>query len=311
MKVIQPEAHILPMGDDILKHVERCGRIAYKSEDAITEDSYIRFIQNIIMRGHESVLEHGNYVFELHELDYRETVMIYNSLNFDSYKDDGYSGRLRFSKYTGRPLVSGNIRAWRDFIRVCQLDVMMIPSWVHETFYDNAAFFDLELIKEGISEYMYYPLQREDLTPEEQLVHWTETSHIICSRAISHEFVRHRALSPTQESQRFCNYSKGKFGGEITFIMPLWAKENGAQRVKWMASMKDRESVYMERLEDGLQAQEAREELPNSTKTELVMTGTIGEWKHFFSLRDANDAHPEARRIAAPLRAEFAEKYAF
>lgn len=311
MRIIQPEAHILPFNGDILKHVERCGRIAYKSEDAITEDSHIRFIQNIIKRGHESVLEHGNYVFELHEADYRETVMIYDSLNFDSYKEEGYSGRLRFSKHTGRPLISGNIRAWRDFIRVCNADTMNIPSWVHETFFDNVAFFDLELITEGIKAFRYTPLKFEDLTPAEADIHWTETVHIICSRAISHEFVRHRALCPTQESQRYCNYSKGKFGGEVTFIQPLWAKENEVQNQKWMKSMENREGTYMERLSDGLQPQEAREELPNSTKTEIVMTGTLGELKHFFFLRCADDAHPEARRIAIPLRDEFAKKHAF
>jgi thymidylate synthase (FAD) len=148
-------------------------------------------------------------------------------------------------------------------------------------------------------------LQREDLSPEEQLIHWTETVHFVCSRAISHELVRHRALSPTQESQRYCNYSKGKFGGEITFIQPLWARKDEVLGKSWCISMENREKVYMRRLEDGLQPQEAREELPNSTKTELVMTGTLGEWKHFFDLRCAEDAHPEARRIAIQLRGEF------
>ena len=310
MRIIQPEAHIMPFNGDVLKHVERCGRIAYKSEDAITEDSYIRFIQNIIKRGHESVLEHGNYVFELHEVDYRETVMIYNGLNFDTYKEEGYSGRLKFSLHTGRPLISGNIRAWRDFIRVCNLDTMNIPSWVQAQFCNNPAFADLGL--EVPKEYgNYYVLTREDLYPAEADIHWTETVHFICSRAISHELVRHRALSPTQESQRYCNYSKGKFGGEITFIQPLWTLNSLPLEQAWYTSMKDREKTYMQRLEWGLQPQEAREELPNSTKTELVMTGTIGEWKHFFNLRCPEDAHPEARRLAIPLRDEFTEKYAF
>lgn len=303
MKIIQPEAHILPVTGNILKHVERCGRIAYKSEDAITDGSHVRFIQNIIQRGHESVLEHGNYVFELPEMEYKETVMIYDSLNFDSYKEEGYSGRLRFSLHTGRPLVSGNIRAWRDFIRVCQADTMNVPPWVKIAFAYNPAFAGLRLIVDKYG--AFNALHLTDLTPKEADIHWTETVHFVCSRAISHELVRHRALSPTQESQRFCNYSKGKFGGEITFIEPLWTKDDELQRRLWSNTMEMLEDGYLGFLQVGRQSQEAREVLPNSTKTELVMTGTLGEWKHFFDLRCADDAHPEMRRIAVPLEQEF------
>lgn len=308
MRIIQPEAHIMPFDGNILKHVERCGRIAYKSEDAITEESYIRFIQNIIKRGHESVLEHGNYVFELPWDAYDYTLEIYSSLLFEEKASDGFSGRIRFTAYKNKFVVSGNIRAWRDFIRVMQNEGEDIPAWMCAFFFNNPAFEDLGL---EFSHGEFKQLQLEDLTPAEADIHWTETVHIICSRAISHEFVRHRALCPTQESQRYCNYSKGKFGGEVTFIQPLWAKENEVQNQKWMKSMENREDTYMERLSDGLQPQEAREELPNSTKTEIVMTGTLGELKHFFFLRCADDAHPEARRIAIPLRDEFAKKHAF
>ena len=303
MRIIQPEAHILPMSDDILKHVERCGRIAYKSENAITDDSYIRFIQNIIQRGHESVLEHGNYVFGLPWQDYYYTLDIYTGLIFEEKASDGFSGRIRFTTYKNKFVVSGNVRAWRDFIRVMQNEGEDIPAWMCAFFFNNPAFEDLGL---EFSHGEFKQLQREDLTPAEADIHWTETVHIICSRAISHEFVRHRALSPTQESQRYCNYSKGKFGGEVTFIEPLWYPSMLLEQA-WT----DAESAYFGLLELGKQPQEAREVLPNSTKTELVMTGTIGEWKHFFNLRCPEDAHPEARRIAIPLRDEFTEKYAF
>ena len=307
MRIIQPEAHILPFDGDILRHVERCGRIAYKSENAITEDSYIKFIIRMLESGHESVLEHGNYVFEVSDFDYYEALTRYNMLPFDKqeYKEKGYSRRLRFSLHTGKPLVSGSIRGWRDFIRVCKLEKAPVPKWVQATFSHNLAFDDFDMMPSA-KERKYNPAKREDLTPEELLIHWTETVHFVCSRAISHELVRHRALSPTQESQRYCNYSKGKFGGEITFIEPLWAttNENEAGKVWWF-NMKDCEEDYLWMVGNGLQPQEAREVLPNSTKTELVMTGTLGEWKHFFGLRCADDAHPEMRRIAIPLREEF------
>ena len=221
MKIIQPEAHILPFSGDVLKHVERCGRIAYKSEDAITEDSHVKFIQHLIQRGHESVLEHGNYVFRLPDGAYNDTVEKYLTMKFENRAADGFSGRIRFSTYNHR-IVSGNIRAWRDFIRVMQLDGYDIPAWMNVAFAYNPAFADLGLVVDKVDGFIQ--LQREDLTPAEAEIHWTETVLFKCSRAISHELVRHRALSPTQESQRYCNYSKGKFGGEVTFIMPEYYK---------------------------------------------------------------------------------------
>lgn len=306
MKIIQPEAHILPMTGDILKHVERCGRIAYKSEDAITDVSYVKFIQHLIQRGHESVLEHGNYVFELNVIDHLDFVKLENLIyNRAIYLEKGYSKRLRFSAVK-KCIVSGNIRAWRDFIRMCQIVGLALPEWLHNAFYDNPAFFDLGL-KPLQGEFKQ--LQREDLTPEEQYIHWTETAHFITDRSISHELVRHRALSPTQESQRYVNYSKGRFGGEITFIEPLWVTD-GVLRKLWEASAENDEAEYMALSQYGLQPQQARKVLPNSAKTEVVMTGTIGEWVHFFGLRDADDADPEMRRIAKPLRGEFSENYA-
>lgn len=300
MKIIKPEAHILPVRGSILQHVERCGRIAYKSEDAITEGSYIRFIQNIIKRGHESVLEHGNYIFRLKEHIFFNFLDIYVNLDASSKeaKEKGYTKRLRYTMDYGRFIVSGNIRAWRDFIRLCNLDGKTVPVWVNAAFSKNPAMTDLI---PGLWRGNFERIEnRNELTAKEQEEHWTETVHFICSRAISHELVRHRALAPTQESQRYCNYSKGKFGGEVTFIEPLWYPSMLLEQA-WT----DAESAYFGLLELGKQPQEAREVLPNSTKTELVMTGTLGEWKHFFFLRCADDAHPEARRIAIPLREEF------
>lgn len=303
MKIIQPEAHILPVTCDILKHVERCGRIAYKSENAISDGSDVRFIQDIINRGHESVLEHGNYVFLLPDNTYEYTINMYTGYEFGVDAKNGISGRIRFSQFNyNNGIVSGNIRAWRDFIRVIQRNRDNVPAWMSHAFYNNPAFEDLGLEFERGE---FIQLQREDLTQKEADIHWTETVHFVCSRAISHELVRHRALSPTQESQRFCNYSKGKFGGEITFIEPLWTKDDELQRRLWSNTMEMLEDGYLGFLQVGRQSQEAREVLPNSTKTELVMTGTLGEWKHFFNLRCADDAHPEMRRIAVPLKAEF------
>lgn len=316
MKIIQPEAHILPFSGDVLKHVERCGRIAYKSEDAITEDSHVRFIQNIIKRGHESVLEHGNYVFRLDSYDLAQFLKVYRAADFNcaEAKERGYSDRIRITESSG--IVSGNIRAWRDLIRVLRMQNIEIVPWIHETFYDNVAFYDLDLVTEGLRAFRYTPLQRKDLTPEEQYIHWTETALFTCDRSISHELVRHRALSPTQESQRFCNYSKGKFGGEVTFIQPeYFPNADGKIGLMpegteiWYNTIMANEKMYLYLLQIGMKPQQARKVLPNSTKTEVVLTGTIGEWVHFFYLRDADDADSEMRRLAKPLRTEFNVHY--
>lgn len=309
MKIMQPSAHILPMSGSIFEHVERCGRIAYKSEDKITEGSYLRFIRNVIERGHESVLEHGNYIFKVEQSGYEWVRELCVMLNFAPYTKNGYSPRLRFTARDGRYIVSGNIRAWRDFIRVTREEGHAVPDWVENAFRGNPAFFDIKFDSQKPHAHEFQQIERpEELLQEELLAHWTETVHFVCSRAISHELVRHRALSPTQESQRYVNYAKGRFGGEVAFIQPEFFK--GFRESLWKMKVKQSEEDYMMWIDMGYPPQEARESLPNSTKTELVMTGTLGEWLHFFDLREAPDAHSEMRRLAKPLHGEFREKYA-
>lgn len=136
------------------------------------------------------------------------------------------------------------------------------------------------------------------------------------------EFVRHRVFSFSQESTRYCNYSKSKFGRELTFIKPDWVdimtiKEidiNGndlnmininTPEYLFIVSLIKSEDSYLGLLEKGWNPQEARQILPNALKTELVMTGFVKDWKHFFKLRTAPNAHPQARELAIPLEEEF------
>lgn len=157
------------------------------------------------------------------------------------------------------------------------------------------------------------------------------------------EFVRHRVFSFAQESTRYCNYSKDKFGNEITFIIPCWADSLALQKVRgtiitsddfgkliteyyyylsgkevpyfkpwkitpeqnFVASLQIAEQLYLELLNQDWKPQQARAVLPNALKTELVMTGFVSDWKHFFSLRDSEKAHPQARELAKPLHEEF------
>lgn len=200
MKIINPSVKLEDEidGQEILKKIERIGRVCYKSEGNITEDSAERFVKSIIARGHESVLEH----------------------------------------------VSISVR-------------------------------------------------------------------VICDRGVSHEIVRHRIASYSQESTRYCNYSKDKFGNELTFIRPCyWGTENtdgsiNGKLLIWEDTMQGIEYNYIALLESGATPQEARSILPNSIKTEIVMTMNLREWRHFFKLRCDKAAHPQMREIANMILEEF------
>lgn len=144
---------------------------------------------------------------------------------------------------------------------------------------------------------------------ESVLEHGSITVRIVCDRGVSHELVRHRIASFSQESTRYVNYSKGKYGSEITFIDPcFWA--HGSQNYKeWERACLFAECSYMELINGGATAQEARSVLPNSLKTEVVMTANPREWLHVFRMRTANAAHPQMREIMIPLEQEFSQKW--
>lgn len=124
------------------------------------------------------------------------------------------------------------------------------------------------------------------------------TVRIICDRGVSHELVRHRIASYSQESTRYCNYSSDKFGHEIVVIEPCYWKDNRKMRALWVKAMEDAEKNYFDLIENGATAQEARSALPNSLKTEIVATMNLREWRHFFKLRTSTKSHPQMREVA-------------
>jgi len=130
----------------------------------------------------------------------------------------------------------------------------------------------------------------------------------ITNRGVTHELVRHRMASYAQESTRYCNYSKNKFGNEISVINPVWADEKPKLKRIWLKAMENAEKSYMEMIENGALAQEARELLPIDTKTEIVVTANIREWRHIFSLRCSKKAHPQIRKVMVDLREELKKK---
>lgn len=135
---------------------------------------------------------------------------------------------------------------------------------------------------------------------ESVIEHCGASVRVICDRGISHEIVRHRLMSYSQESSRYCRYSKSKFGSGIT-VIDISSHMTPAQYKVWERAMLQAEAAYLDLLSLGAKAQIARSVLPNSTKTELVMTGNMRSWRHFFRLRTAKSAHPQMREIATPM----------
>jgi thymidylate synthase (FAD) len=136
---------------------------------------------------------------------------------------------------------------------------------------------------------------------ESVIEHEKITVKFICDRGVTHEIVRHRIASYSQESTRYCNYAKDKFGSELTFIKPCFWDENSEAFSLWRAQMQIIEDNYKKLIAMGAAPEEARGILPNSLKTEIVVTMNLREWRHFFRLRASKAAHPQIREISIPL----------
>ena len=273
MKIIKPSAIELKQ-TDLFKHIELCGRTCYKSEDKITDDSCSRFVNMLREHAHGAMLEHGTVYLTIF-------ITAADKATF-AYRDD-LIRKLRGNPYTkfNHRLDNGNYYYFTTNYRV-----IVENGWE-------------DVMKEFQSECTeYHPKRR--------------TFKITCNRGVSHEFVRHRVFSFAQESQRYCNYSKDKYGKEITFIEPIWQlnidmnnSNNSKMVYDWEDSMQNAQDTYFYLLECGLTPQLARGVLPNDTKTELIMTGFESDWEHFFTLRCAKDAHPEAQEVANMIKEQF------
>ena len=143
---------------------------------------------------------------------------------------------------------------------------------------------------------------------EAMLEHEKISVKFIVDRGVSHELVRHRMASYAQESTRYCNYSKDKFGNELTFISPCFWSKGSREYEEWYAAMNSAEDIYFELIDWGVTPEQARTVLPNSIKTEIVMTANLREWRHFFKLRaigTTGKPHPQMLEVTVPLLAEF------
>ena len=139
---------------------------------------------------------------------------------------------------------------------------------------------------------------------ESVIEHGSCTVRFICDRGVSHELVRHRLAAYSQESTRYANYAKERFGSEISVVRPTFWNEDSKAFALWRESMEKCEAAYMELLRQGATPQQARAVLPNSLKTEVVMTANFREWRHVFRLRCSKAAHPQIREVMIPLLEE-------
>lgn len=143
---------------------------------------------------------------------------------------------------------------------------------------------------------------------ESVIEHFSISVKFICDRGVSHEIVRHRIASFSQESTRYCNYIKDKFDNQITFIKPCFWDEGSHNYEIWRETVQATEKNYFELISNGAKPKEARSILPNSLKTEIVVTMNLREWRHFFKLRTSSKAHPQMRELAIPLMEDFQDR---
>lgn len=303
-------------GANTLRKIEQVARVCYKSEDKIGSDSHKLMIRALIKNKHYAMLEHGSVIFEMDGFAYEDTRWVVNEMR----ERAGVSPFLRFTslKFSNRNIVSGNLRSWVEFLEACIELELGVNGAIFNLLYISANAFKYATVFEGVARgvvekaCMYEEacgvckeLFVNDLSEKELLIHGDLTVKFIVDRGVSHEIVRHRVASFAQESTRYCNY--GSKGGEITVIKPLYLTDCGEDYNLWKKSCIVAERQYIEMLAYGLQPQEARAVLPNSLKTEVVMTANLREWRHFFSLRACGATgkpHPQMLEVAVPLLQE-------
>lgn len=164
-------------------------------------------------------------------------------------------------------------------------------------------------ITDGSAEKMVAALIRSG--HEAMLEHYSFTVKFICDRGIANELVRHRIASFAQESSRYCCYAKDKFGKELTFINPCFWEPDSDNYARWFHEMDEAEKTYLAMIEDGATPEQARDILPMSIKTEIVMTANLREWRHFFKLRAegvTGKPHPQMLEITIPFLKELKQK---
>ena len=310
MKLIKPSFEIIEQQaglEGIYKMIELAGRVCHKSEDKITETSTKEFVERMLKMKHLSTCEFGT-VYLYYKVD-KPSTMVKEIIDF--YKNNQYSKVKCIKNYSNTYSECGMGRLYDT-----EYSEYFITTNMRVCLENNRQ----EYLTNALCEPTEYHYKRY-------------TVRYICDRAIANEIVRHRKFSFLQESTRYCRYSADKFNGELTFILPCWFEEMGQNVIKfeegkykdtycfqftgdnigkscsiWYNAMREAEEHYIELINLGWKAEQARDILPLSLKTELYMCGYAEDWEKFFGLRCAPNSHPQARELAIPLKEEFIKR---
>ena len=329
MNIVKAGYEIISGVDDklgIMKKIERIARTCYKSEDLITETSCIKMIENLIKREHYAMLEHASLVFKVDKNSFYDTKGLVEHLEkglIKNHEHETFKSYLRFTDDNQNYIISGNIRAWLEFLKTCMAFVGKIPSFfkcyievMEEIDIESdipILFKDFIEVPDGMFAFPKSLVSVQRINPEtlsirERLIHQDLTVKFTVDRGVTHELVRHRDCSFAQESTRYCNYSKGKFGNEITVIEPCFWLDKPEEYTAWKNICEDIEKVYINLVNNGVSPQQARDVLPTSVKAEIYMTANICEWIHILELRAlgvTGKPHPQMEEVMIPLAKEF------
>lgn len=270
MKLIKQSFEFINQTDfslvGIKKHIERCARVSYKSENKITDTSYEKFVNMLESRGHDRPLEFGTVYLTLRgdDTDALRNIFIYAENPW-----------TKIRKQVIKAEYDPNIRV-----------ILYYVTTNYRVIVENHLEEDLKYLCEP-TEYHYKRY----------------TVHMILDRGVMDEFRTHVGLSHLAESTRYCNYSKDKFGNELTFIQPCW----DIRGTNYIDFLQHAEWGYFRMLKNGWTPQQARSVLPLGIKSELISCGFKDAWENFFKRRDAPDAHPMAQEIAKPMHQKFIE----
>ena len=272
MRLVESSVEILPQEEGLLGAYKQCeiaGRVCYKSEDKICEGSAKKMVDFLIGRGHFSPLEHG-------------TIYLHFSY-FSPIHDINYMKLVNIRMFYAKNPYSKVVIKTEDHYKI---DVYITTNCRVIT----------EHNRQDDLQYMCEPTKYHKKRV---------TIKAICDRGVTHEWVRHRTESFCQESTRYCNYSKNKFGMSVTFIQPNWVKEEHQEEFEEDCQVI--ENLYFKWLNKGYTPQYARYFLNTGVKTELVATAFVDDWKHFFDLRCSTAAHPDIKVLADDLLSQFTE----
>ena len=298
---------------NILKKIELAGRTCYNSQNLITEDSYKKFISKIMAHGHTSVIEHSNIIIKYHKtFEVEDAEFVFEWLLARKGMTNAHVW-ITFEQEDGEYfiLISGNARAWVDFLSE-KTNEHLLDSDDHVK---NLYLALHERYPEIFIEDRGLPWCEDSiefLTESEaadiNIVHTSYTFKIITSRDITHQIVRHRTLSFSQQSQRYVNFSLDKNDGEITYIQPR-IEEDTQSYNDWKIECQNIENVYNGFTDDGLPPEVARCILPNCAKTIIYVTGHYLDWQHFIELRSDSHAQLEIQQLAKKIDKEIKKCY--